>query len=52
MAGFQPSLVCEHSNGRRRRFLPSVKVKKSVRYRPVDVDAFIIGRERFSRRAA
>ena len=44
--------VFEHSNGRRRPFLPSVKLGKSVRYRPVDVDAFIIECERFSRRGA
>jgi hypothetical protein len=42
MAGLQPSLVFEYSNGRRRPFLPSVKLRKSVRYRPVDADAFIV----------
>jgi len=48
--GVSRAWVFEHSNGRRRPFLPSVKLGKSVRYRPVDVDAFIIECERFSRR--
>ena len=50
--GVSRAWVFEHSNGRRRPFLPSVKLGKSVRYRPVDVDAFIIECERFSRRGA
>ena len=50
--GFSRAWVFGHLNGRRRPFLPSVKLRKSVRYRPVDVDAFIIGREWLSRRAA
>jgi predicted DNA-binding transcriptional regulator AlpA len=39
--------VFEHSNGRRRPHLPSVKLGKSVRFRPVEVDAFIRECERF-----
>lgn len=39
--------VFEHANGRRRPYLPSVKLGKSVRFRPVDVDAFIRECERF-----
>lgn len=39
--------VFEHSNGRRRPHLPSVKLGKSVRFRPADVDAFIRECERF-----
>jgi predicted DNA-binding transcriptional regulator AlpA len=50
--GVSRAWVFEHSNGRRRPFLPSVKLGKSVRYRRVDVDAFIIECERFSRRGA
>lgn len=50
--GVSRAWVFEHSNGRRRPFLPSVKLGKSVRYRPLDVDAFIIECERFSRRGA
>jgi len=50
--GVSRAWVFEHSNGRRRPFLPSVKLGKSVRYRPVDVDAFIIECERFGRRGA
>jgi predicted DNA-binding transcriptional regulator AlpA len=50
--GVSRAWVFEHSNGRRRPFLPSVKLGKSVRYRPVDVDAFIVECERFSRRGA
>jgi predicted DNA-binding transcriptional regulator AlpA len=50
--GVSRAWVFEHSNGRRRPFLPSVKLGKSVRYRPVDVDAFIMECERFSRRGA
>ena len=50
--GVSRAWVFEHSNGRRRPFLPSVKLGKSVRYRPVDVNAFIIECERFSRRGA
>jgi predicted DNA-binding transcriptional regulator AlpA len=50
--GVSRAWVFEHSNGRRRPLLPSVKLGKSVRYRPVDVDAFIIECERFSRRGA
>jgi predicted DNA-binding transcriptional regulator AlpA len=41
--------VFEHSNGRRRPYLPSVKLGKSVRFRPVDVEAFILECERFRR---
>jgi predicted DNA-binding transcriptional regulator AlpA len=50
--GVSRAWVFEHSNGRRRPVLPSVKLGKSVRYRPVDVGAFIIECERFSRRGA
>jgi predicted DNA-binding transcriptional regulator AlpA len=50
--GVSRAWVFEHSNGRRRPLLPSVKLGKSVRYRPVDVDAFIVECERFSRRGA
>lgn len=50
--GVSRAWVFEHSNGRRRPFLSSVKLGKSVRYRPLDVDAFIIECERFSRRGA
>jgi len=50
--GVSRAWVFEHSNGRRRPFLPSVKLGKSVRYRPIDVDAFIVECERFSRRGA
>jgi predicted DNA-binding transcriptional regulator AlpA len=50
--GVSRAWVFEHSNGRRRPFLPSVKLGKSVRYRPVDVDEFIIECERFSRKGA
>jgi predicted DNA-binding transcriptional regulator AlpA len=39
--------VFEHANGRRRPRLPSVKLGKSVRFRPVEVDAFIRECERF-----
>ena len=50
--GVSRAWVFEHSNGRRRPFLPSVKLGKSVRYRPADVDDFIIECERFSRKGA
>jgi predicted DNA-binding transcriptional regulator AlpA len=50
--GVSRAWVFEHSNGRRRPFLPSVKLGKSVRYRPADVDAFILECERYSRRGA
>jgi predicted DNA-binding transcriptional regulator AlpA len=50
--GVSRAWVFEHSNGRRRPFLPSVKLGKSVRYRPADVSAFIIECERFSRKGA
>jgi predicted DNA-binding transcriptional regulator AlpA len=50
--GVSRAWVFEHSNGRRRPFLPSVKLGKSVRYRPIDVDAFIVECERFSRNRA
>jgi predicted DNA-binding transcriptional regulator AlpA len=50
--GVSRAWVFEHSNGRRRPFLPSVKLGKSVRYRPIDVDAFIVECERFSRKGA
>ena len=39
--------VYEHSNGRRRPYLPSVKLGRSVRFRPEDVEAFILECERF-----
>ena len=44
--------VFEHANGRRRPHLPSVKLGKSVRFRPIDVDAFIRECERFCIRAS
>jgi len=50
--GVSRAWVFEHSNGRRRPFLPSVKLGKSVRYRASDVDAFILECERYSRRGA
>lgn len=50
--GVSRAWVFEHSNGRRRPLLPSVKLGKSVRYRPMDVDAFILECERFSRKGA
>jgi predicted DNA-binding transcriptional regulator AlpA len=34
--------VFDHASGRRRPFLPSVKLGKAVRFRPEDVDQFII----------
>jgi excisionase family DNA binding protein len=42
--------VFEHSNGRRRPYLPSVKLGKSVRFRRADVNAFIEECQRFRSR--
>jgi predicted DNA-binding transcriptional regulator AlpA len=46
--GVSRAWVYEHSNGRRRPYLPSVKLGKSVRFRPADVEAFILECERFN----
>jgi excisionase family DNA binding protein len=47
--GVSRAWVYEHSNGRRRPDLRSVKLGKSVRFRPADVEGFIIECERFNR---
>jgi excisionase family DNA binding protein len=47
--GVSRAWVYEHSNGRRRPGSPSVKLGKSVRFRPADVERFIIECERFNR---
>jgi predicted DNA-binding transcriptional regulator AlpA len=41
--GVSPAWVLDHSNGRRRPHLPSVKLGKAVRFRREDVEAFIKG---------
>ncbi|HYL98503.1 MAG TPA: helix-turn-helix domain-containing protein [Blastocatellia bacterium] len=46
--GVSRAWVYEHSNGRRRPYLPSVKLGKSVRFRPTDVEVFILECERFN----
>lgn len=39
--GVSVSWVLEHASGRRRPYLPSVKLGKLVRFRAEDVEAFI-----------
>jgi len=41
MLGVSVAWVLDHSNGRRRPNLPSVKMGKAVRFRPEDIDSFI-----------
>ena len=39
--GVSRSWVLDHARGRRRPVLPSVKLGKSVRFRPADVEGFV-----------
>jgi len=41
MADVSPAWVVDHASGRRRPYLPSVKLGKAVRFRREDVEQFI-----------
>ena len=44
--------VLDHASGRRRPTLPSVKLGKSVRFKPSEVETFLVECQRISRRGA
>ena len=47
--GVSRAWVFEHANGRRRPYLPSVKLGRSVKFKPSAIEAFIVECERYSR---